>query len=141
MAIIGNSVSSSEHHGVIRTSLIKIKFDRITSSYFFVDLKETEFINTTGNLQYKLTYAPDTTIGNTTVTINGIPLLRENYKLTTVTTTTDYTKYSGLITFTAGTQPATGKIIKIVLALFQVGTTIRFHTINRTDYFPSFQRF
>ena len=114
VAIIGNSVLANSHHGVVRTSLIKIKFDRITSSYFFVDLKETEFINTTGNLQYKLTYAPDTTIGNVIVTINDIPLLRENYKLTTVTSTTDYTKYSGLLTFTVGTQPATGKIIKIV---------------------------
>lgn len=114
VAIIGNSVSVNNHHGVIRTSLIKIKFDRITSSYFFVDLAETEFINTTGNLQYKLTYAPDTTIGNATVTINGIPLLRENYKLTTVTSKTDYTKYSGLITFASGTQPTAGKTIKIV---------------------------
>jgi hypothetical protein len=114
VAIIGNSVSSSEHHGVIRTSLIKIKFDRITNSYFFLNLQETEYINTTGNLQYKLTYAPDVTIGNSTVTINNIPVLRENYKLTTVTTKSDYTKYSGLITFDPGTQPATGQVIKIV---------------------------
>jgi hypothetical protein len=114
VAIIGNSVSSSKHHGVVRSSLIKIKFDRITSSYFFVNLEETEFINATGNLQYKLTYAPDVTIGLSTVTINNIPILRENYKLTTVTTTTDYTKYSGLITFAPGTQPAVGQVIKIV---------------------------
>jgi len=114
VAIIGNSVSSSEHHGVIRSSLIKIKFDRISSSYFFVNLEETEFINTTGNLQYKLTYAPDVIIGAATVTINNIPVLRENYKLTTVTTTTDYTKYSGLITFVPGTQPKSGQVLKIV---------------------------
>ena len=114
VAIIGNSVSSSEFHGVIRSSLIKIKFDRITSSYFFVNLEETEFINTTGNLQYKLTYAPDITIGTSTVTINDIPVLRENYTLSTVTTKTDYTKYSGLLTFNSGTQPITGQVIKIV---------------------------
>ena len=114
VSIIGNSVSASEHHGVIRSSLIKIKFDRISSSYFFVNLEETEFINTTGNLQYKLTYAPDVTIGLSTVTINNIPVLRENYTLTTVTTKTDYTKYSGLLTFDPGTQPITGQVIKIV---------------------------
>ena len=114
VAIIGNSVSSSKHHGVVRSSLIKIKFDRITSSYFFVNLEETEFVNTTGNLQYKLTYAPDVTIGLSTVTINDIPVLRENYKLTTVTTKTDYTTYSGLLTFKSGTQPAKGQVIKIV---------------------------
>ena len=114
VSIIGNSVSASEHHGVIRSSLIKIKFDRISSSYFFVNLEETEFINTTGNLQYKLTYAPDVTIGSSTVTINNIPVLRENYTLSTVTTKTDYTKYSGLLTFDPGTQPITGQVIKIV---------------------------
>ena len=114
VAIIGNSVSSSKHHGVVRSSLIKIKFDRITSSYFFVNLEETEFVNTTGNLQYKLTYAPDVNIGSSTVTINNIPVLRENYTLSTVTTTTDYTKYSGLLTFKPGTQPVTGQIIKVV---------------------------
>jgi len=114
VAIIGNSVSSSEHHGVIRSGLIKIKFDRISNSYFFVNLEETEFINTTGNLQYKLTYAPDAIIGSSTVTINDIPVLRENYKLTTVITKTDYTRYSGLITFAPGTQPKTGQVIKIV---------------------------
>ena len=114
VAIIGNSVSASKHHGVIRSSLIKIKFDRITSSYFFVNLEETEFINTTGNLQYKLTYAPDITIGSSIVTINDIPVLRENYTLSTVTTKTDYTKYSGLLTFKSGTQPITGQVIKIV---------------------------
>ena len=114
VAIIGNSVSTSEHHGVVRSSLIKIKFDRITSSYFFVNLEETEFVNTTGNLQYKLTYAPDVTIGTSTVTINNIPVLRENYTLSTVTTTTDYTKYSGLLTFAPGTQPVVGQVIKVV---------------------------
>jgi len=122
IAIIGNSVSSSKHHGVIRSSLIKIKFDRITNSYFFVNLEETEFFNTTTRLQYKLTYAPDVTIGTATVTIldsqfsvtTGTPVLRENYTLTTVATTSDYTKYSGLLTFAPGTQPKAGQTLKIV---------------------------
>ena len=113
VAIIGNSVSVNDHHGVIRTSLIKIKFDRITNSYLFINLEETEYITAVGNLQYKLTYAPDLNIGSSTITINGTLLLRENYKLSVVTTKTDYTKYSGLLTFTSGTQPTSGQI-KIV---------------------------
>ena len=105
VAIIGNSV--------VRSSLIKIKFDRLTQSYFVTQLEETETFTGTGSRkQFALQWAPDARISKSTVLINGVQALRSNYKLATVTSTSKgYTSYSGTITF--DTAPANGAIISV----------------------------
>ena len=105
VAILGNSV--------VRSSLIKIKFDRITQSYFITQLEETEtFIGTGSKKQFALKWAPDARIGKSNVLINGVQGLRSNYDLATITSTSKgYTSYAGTITF--NTAPANGAIITV----------------------------
>ena len=87
--------------GVVRSNLIKIKFDRLTQTYVVASLQETETITPTGSkLQYALTWAPDIKIGTSTVLVGGAPALRDSYKLSIAKSTAKgYTTYSGLITF------------------------------------------
>jgi len=87
--------------GLPRSNLIQIKFDRITHSYYVTHLEETESFSPNGSrLQFPLTWAPDNTIGSSTVTVSGVAALRDSYKLSVVSTKTgNSTKYSGLITF------------------------------------------
>ena len=105
VSIIGNSV--------VRSSLIKIKFDRLTQSYFITQLEETQtFIGTGSKKQFALKWAPDPRIGESNVLINGVQGLRSNYTLATVTSTSKgYTSYSGTITF--NTAPANGATITV----------------------------
>jgi hypothetical protein len=94
VAYIGN--------GVIRSSLVKMKFDRLTQNYFITKLEETESFTGTGSrLQFPLKWSPDIRIGKSSVTINGVDVLRDDYKLLTVKSTAKgYTSYSGSIIFT-----------------------------------------
>ena len=113
VATIGNSV--------IRSNLVKIKFDRTTQKYFVTQLKETETIS--GNtvvsgsrLQFSLKWAPDVRIGQTLVLVGPagkqVEILRSNYTLAVVKSTAKgYTSYSGSITF--NTAPSKGDIITI----------------------------
>ena len=89
VAIIGN--------GAVRSQLIKMKFDRITRTYFITQLEETETFTGTGSkLQFSLQWAPDLRIGKSVVTVDGIDVLRDEYKLTKVKSTSKgYTSYSG----------------------------------------------
>jgi hypothetical protein len=96
VAIIGDSV--------VRSNLIKIKFDRISQKYLVTKMQETETFSGTAvsgsRLQFALTWAPDIRVGQSTVLINGVEALRSNYTLKIVKNTTrGYTKYSGSITF------------------------------------------
>ena len=93
VAIIGNSV--------VRSNLIKMKFDRVTRNYFITQLEETEIKTGTGSrLQWPLTWAPDVRVGKSTVTVDGVEVLRDDYRLLTVTSTDKgYTSYSGSIIF------------------------------------------
>ena len=94
--------------GLPRSNLIQIKFDRITQSYYVTHLEETETFSPNGSrLQFPLTWAPDNTIGSSTITVSGVTALRDSYKLSVVSTKTgNSTKYSGLITF--ATAPTGG---------------------------------
>ena len=87
--------------GLPRSNLIKIKFDRITQSYYVTHLEETETFSPNGaRLQFALTWAPDNTIGSSTVSVAGVTALRDSYKLSVVSTKVgNSTQYSGLITF------------------------------------------
>ena len=93
VAIIGD--------GVTRSQLIKMKFDRITRTYFITQLEETEtFTGTASRLQFPLKWAPDVRIGKSSVTVNGVDILRDDYKLVIVKSVAKgYTSYSGSIIF------------------------------------------
>ena len=93
IAIIGD--------GVIRSNLVKMKYDRVTQSYYMTTLQHTQTFTGSGSrLQWPLTWAPDIRVGMSTVTINGIEVLRDTYKLTSVKSTAKgYTEYSGSIIF------------------------------------------
>ena len=103
--------------GVVRSNLVKIKFDRLTQKYFITQMEETETFqgNTVvsgSRLQFPLTWAPDVRIGKSTVLINGVEALRANYKLTTVKSTSrGYTSYSGALTFDVA--PPKGSVITV----------------------------
>jgi hypothetical protein len=112
IAKLGNSV--------VRSNLVKIKFDRITQKYFVNNLQETEEISGSivsgSKLQFSLKWAPDVRIGKTTVLVGElgrqVEVLRSNYKLATVKSTSKgYTSYSGTITFDVA--PKKGSIITI----------------------------
>ena len=99
VAYIGDSV--------VRSSFIKMKFDRVTQSYFITKLEETEsgntdptFVGTGSRLQFPLKWAPDVRIGTSSVTVDGVEVLRDNYRLLIVKSTArGYTSYSGSIIF------------------------------------------
>jgi hypothetical protein len=97
--------------GVTRSNLIKIKFDRVSNSYYITKLQETEtFAATSSRLKYALKWAPDLGLekfnnnDKCVITIDGIPLLRENYSLSVVKSTNlGFTAYTGLLTLESGT--------------------------------------
>ena len=107
VAIIGD--------GVVRSNLIKMKFDRITQSYFITQLQETEILTSLvsgSRIQFPLTWAPDVRIGKSSVTINGVDALRDTYKLSIVKSTSrGYTSYSGSIIF--DTAPPLGSTLSV----------------------------
>jgi hypothetical protein len=105
VAIIGD--------GVIRSNLVKIKFDRITQSYYITKLQEIETFSGTGSrLIFPLKWAPDVRVGTSTVTINGIDALRDDYKLKIVKTVVNgHTNYVGSLTFL--TAPSNNAIVSI----------------------------
>jgi len=90
--ILGNSV--------VRSNLINLKFDRINNSYVMDTLNCTDTFTGTGELQFKLTWAPDIRISNSSVTVKGVLQLRDTYILkSTKTTVNGYDVYVGSITF------------------------------------------
>ena len=99
--------------GVVRSSAIKIKFDRIVSNYFITQLTEVEtFIAPGTKIQWPLKWSPDSRTGTVSVTINDIELLRDEYSLSSVTSTSNgYISYSGAIQF----KTAPAKLAKIVV--------------------------
>ena len=94
VAIIGD--------GVIRSNSLELKFDRISPTNYIIDTSVTETFTGSGSrLQFPLSWAPDIKVGNSTVYIDNILVLRENYTFAVAkSTTSGYTQYSGTITFT-----------------------------------------
>ena len=105
IAIIGNSV--------VRSNLIKMKFDRTSRTYFITELEESAAFTGTGNqLQFALKWAPDIRIGKSLVKVDGVEVLRANYKLAVnKSTVRGYTSYYGTLTFE--TPPAKAAVITI----------------------------
>jgi hypothetical protein len=106
VAILGDSV--------IRTSNIKLKFDRIYQDYVIDDLAFSEQLQnvTDSKVQYVLKWLPDLTIGKTTVTINGQTEIRDNYTIGTVSNIVNgHPVYTGVITFK--TAPSKNSVIVV----------------------------
>ena len=99
---------------VVRANKISIKFDRITKTYFISEITETESFTGTGSrLQWPLKFSPEIKIDKDCyVRVNGIDLLRDDYALSTKTSTArGYTSYSGLLTLTSA--PEVGAVVEI----------------------------
>jgi hypothetical protein len=98
---------------VVRANKISIKFDRITRNYFISEITETEtFVGTGSRIQFPLKWSPETTIGTHIVKVNNVDVLRDEYKLTTKTSTAKgFTSYSGLLTLNSA--PEVGDSINI----------------------------
>ena len=98
---------------VVRSNKIAIKFDRITSTYYITEITETETFTGTGSkVQFALKFSPVSSIGESSVTVNGIDVLRDEYVLTTKKSTAKgFTSYSGLLTLS--TAPNVNDVIEI----------------------------
>jgi len=107
IAIIGESV--------VRSTTIGIKFDRVSQTNYVTQLQQQQtFLGDGSQLKFALTWAPDIRVGQSSITVNGIPVLRELYTLSTVVSTKNgYTQYSGLITFAVGNAPAKGTTLSV----------------------------
>jgi hypothetical protein len=93
IAILGNSV--------VRSNLLKIKFDRVSKTYQVSTLNVTETFNTIGpKAQFVLKWSPNTEFNKYFVTVNNVEILKNNYTVKSVSTVVDGTTfYSGLLTF------------------------------------------
>ena len=85
---------------VVRSNKITIKFDRITRTYYVTELTETEtFVGTGSRLQWPLRFSPLPTVGTNSVKVKGVDILRNEFLLTTKTSTSKgFTSYSGSLT-------------------------------------------
>ena len=123
IAIIGDSV--------VRETKTSIKFDRITYKNYITQTDHTETFTANGSrLQFNLTWAPDIRVGQSTVLVNGIPVLREMYKLSVVTSkASGYTQYSGKITFDTSATPSGTVVVNYTL------NSIVLNSIDRNTHF------
>ena len=123
-AIIGDSV--------VRSSMIGIKFDRINYNYYISNVTKTKTFSGSGSrLQFALPWAPDVRIGQSSVYINKIPVLREMYTLAVVKTKYQgVTTYTGTITFKSA--PATG--VDNILVNYTIDQSLLSFT-DRIQYF------
>lgn len=92
-AILGN--------GLVRSPSIKIKFDRISGSYFISTLTEEEtFTGTNVKYNFDLKYPIDTKVSTYKVYIDDEEQLRSSYVLVNLTNTTvGYTRIQGQLQF------------------------------------------
>ena len=101
VAIIGNSL--------VRSNLIKMKFDRVSRTYSYIQLdKKQTHVGTGTKLKFALEWAPDVKTGKTSVKINGVLVPRDSY---TVKTEKVSSLVKGVVTFT--TPPPAGAPIEI----------------------------
>ena len=89
-------------NGSVRSAKVKIKFDRISGSFFILDLEETETFTGTGNItDFDLKYPMDLRNTEVSIFINNTELLRSEYTFTNkIDNTKSYTRERGLISFT-----------------------------------------
>jgi hypothetical protein len=89
-------------NGLVRTASVRIKFDRLSGTFFILDLEETENFTGTGNItDYSLKYPMDLRKTEVKVTVDNVELLRSEYSFENVEDTTKtYARNKGLIKFT-----------------------------------------
>lgn len=106
-------VSAVIENDVIRSNTIGLKFDRITSSYDFVEVNKVEEFSGFGNrVQFALIWPIDLTQDSYTVKINGIAVLKTDYAVFNKTDSSgNYTKKYGVVQFEIA--PATGATIEV----------------------------
>tara|TARA_B110000503_G_scaffold143116_1_gene242654 strand:- start:5811 stop:21632 length:15822 start_codon:yes stop_codon:yes gene_type:complete len=99
--------------GLVRSSTIKIKFDRITGSYTFENLAESEsFTGTGAELRFFLEWPMDLNIKKVKVYVNNEEQLRSKYTFENIENTDKtYTREQGKILFT--TPPALNAVIRV----------------------------
>ena len=99
--------------GKARASSIRVKFDRITGTYLFQTLEETEtFTSTLSQLFINLKWPMELKSTNIKVEIDDLELLRSEFTFENIEDTSKgYTRYFGRINFT--TALSQGKTIKI----------------------------
>jgi hypothetical protein len=100
-------------NGVVRSTKVGIKFDRIKGSYLFTALDQTETFTGTGNVsRYNLEWPMNLNTTTVKVYIDGRELLRSEYSFTNIENTEkSYTRHQGRITF--ATPPALGATITV----------------------------
>lgn len=108
VAIIGNSP--------VRSSHIKIRFDRTSKSYQTTTLDVTEVftgsIVSGSRVQFVLKWSPNTQFNKYNVTVNGADALKNEYYLTSVESKINgTTRYTGMLVF--NTAPAAGSTITV----------------------------
>jgi hypothetical protein len=111
---------------VVRSNKISIKFDRISRTYVVTELEETETFTGTGSqLQFVLKFSPNGDRSTSSVTVNNIDVLRNEYGLQTKTSTSrGYTSYYGVLTL--DTAPAQGETVSVTY-------TKNFNHLSATD--------
>ena len=121
------TVTSVIGKGVVRSSLIGMKFDRINSAYYIANINKQETFTGSGSkLQFALKWAPDVRIGQSSVTINGIPVLRELYTFAIVKKKYNgYTQFTGTITFSSAPAKGSSIVVKYVLDQSMLSATDR----------------
>ncbi len=111
---------------VVRSNKIAIKFDRISRTYVVTELEETETFTGTGSqLQFVLKFSPNGDRSTSSVTVNNIDVLRNEYTLQTKTTASrGFTSYYGVLILE--TAPAQGEIVSVTY-------TKNFNHLSATD--------
>lgn len=123
VAIIGKSP--------VRANKLGIKFDRLTRQRYVTQRTQTETFTGSGSrLQFALVWAPDVRIGKSSVTINGVPALREKYKLAIVKSKAKgFTSFYGTLTFL--TAPAKDAVISVT---YNIDESV-LDAVDRIEYF------
>lgn len=99
--------------GKARTASIRCKFDRVTKSFLFQQLEQTEtFTSTVDQLFIDLKWPMELRSTNITVTIDGLESLRSEYTFDNIEDTSKgYTRYYGRISFTKALDPQKNIVI------------------------------
>ena len=97
----------------VRSMQMVVKFDRVSGSYYILDINEQDIVTGTGSkTRFNLKWPMDLRNNTVQIFVDGTELLRSEYTFTNVTDTTkSYVRELGQILFTM--PPATGSTVEI----------------------------
>ena len=86
----------------VRSTHVRVKFDRVSGNFYIVDLQETQtFTGTGANIKFALKWPLDLITTRTNITIDGIEALKSEYTASNILDTTkNHDRYLGEIEFT-----------------------------------------